>query len=215
MLEGKITFKPTIAVLAVLVLWFVIVTVSSIVAAFRAAADAPTTNLMLAIVLPVALFACAYRLSAAFRTWVKALDLGIITTFHAWRIVGLVFLILYADDRLPGLFAWPAGLGDDAIALAAPFIGAVLIAGRPVSSRRLIAFNGLGLLDFAVAVTLGTLTNATPIGVLAGAVASNPVTMFPRNLIPTFAVPMFVILHVITLIRVADDRLAVPLGRSV
>ncbi len=46
-------------------------------------------------------------------------DIGLVTSFQAWRVAGFVFLPLLAFGHLPGLFAWPAGLGDVAVGLAA------------------------------------------------------------------------------------------------
>jgi len=31
---------------------------------------------------------------------------------QVYRALGLIFLVLYAGGYLPGLFAWPAGVGD-------------------------------------------------------------------------------------------------------
>ena len=41
---------------------------------------------------------------------------------QAWRFAGLGFIALYAYGVLPGLFAWPAGLGDMAIGVTAPLV---------------------------------------------------------------------------------------------
>ena len=40
-----------------------------------------------------------------------------------YRALGVIFLILYASGKLPGLFAWPAGVGDIAVGLLAPVVG--------------------------------------------------------------------------------------------
>ena len=40
-----------------------------------------------------------------------------------YRALGAIFLILYAAGKLPGLFAWPAGIGDIAIGFLAPVVG--------------------------------------------------------------------------------------------
>ena len=45
-----------------------------------------------------------------------------------YRALGVIFLILYATGKLPGLFAWPAGVGDIAIGLLAPVVGLRLCA---------------------------------------------------------------------------------------
>ena len=61
--------------------------------------------------LPIAAFLVVYRVSHAFRTVVLAADLRFLAGVQAWRTGGFLFLVLYAYDLLPGLFAWPAGSG--------------------------------------------------------------------------------------------------------
>jgi hypothetical protein len=39
-----------------------------------------------------------------------------------YRVLGAIFLILYAADKMPGLFAWPAGIGDIIVGLLAPVV---------------------------------------------------------------------------------------------
>ncbi|MDD5579017.1 MAG: hypothetical protein PHY16_07015 [Methylobacter sp.] len=41
---------------------------------------------------------------------------------QVYRVVGGIFLILYATDRLPALFAWPAGFGDVLVGTLAPLV---------------------------------------------------------------------------------------------
>jgi hypothetical protein len=48
---------------------------------------------------------------------------------HTPRIVGVTFLIVMALGRLPAVFALPAGLGDIAAGLAAPFVARRLARG--------------------------------------------------------------------------------------
>ena len=76
----------------------------------------------LAVVIPVALFVAAYNLAPRFRGFVLAQDLRALTMVQAWRVVGFSFLLLYAADALPALFAFPAGVGDVMIGLTAPFV---------------------------------------------------------------------------------------------
>ena len=37
-----------------------------------------------------------------------------------YRALGVIFLILYGTGKLPGAFAWPAGLGDTLVGILAP-----------------------------------------------------------------------------------------------
>ena len=66
----------------------------------------------------------------------------------------------------------------------------------------LAVWNVLGLLDLVMAVSLGILTSRSSLGILAGTTTSAVVVAFPLSLIPTFLVPVDLILHLITLSRV-------------
>ena len=91
--------------------------------------------------------------------------------------------------------AWPAGLGDMAIAVTAPLVLSAL-PRRPgyAAGRSFVAWNVSGILDLAVAVSIGAL-----VPLLApnfyGAVSTAPMTRLPLVLVPTDLVPTFLILH--------------------
>ena len=44
-------------------------------------------------------------------------------SIQVYRALGLIFLVLYAEGRLPGAFALPAGCGDVLVGLLAPIVG--------------------------------------------------------------------------------------------
>ena len=71
---------------------------------------------------PVALFVAAYAGSARFRNFALSQDVRTLTMLHLWRIIGFVFLALYAIGHLPAVFAIPAGVGDVAVGIAAFFV---------------------------------------------------------------------------------------------
>lgn len=158
---------------------------------------------------PVLAFLVAYALSTRFRAFVLSQDIQTLTMLHHWRVVGFVFLPLYFFGVLPGLFAWPAGVGDVAIGLAAPFIVA-RFARDPdfATSPGLVRFHLLGLLDFVVAiVTSGLAAGAFP-GLIADGVTSAPLDVWPLNMFPSFIVPIFIIGHLIVLLKVRHLRQA-------
>src|SRR5215212_3457293 len=74
---------------------------------------------------------------------------------HTLRAVGVLFLILMAQGHLPAAFALPAGLGDIAIGLSAPFVARRLARGN--SRAGAVRFNVLGILDLIVAGSIGFL----------------------------------------------------------
>ncbi len=78
-----------------------------------------------------------------------------------YRVAGVVFLLAWADGRIPAVFALPAGLDDIAVGLSAPLVAARVGDGTERSRRLAVAWNIAGITDLAVAVTLGALTSPT------------------------------------------------------
>jgi hypothetical protein len=185
--------------LAILVVWFLLAVAGSLLGVFDSE-PRPPLPLGLAAVIPVALFAFCYLTSVRFRELVLSLDLRILTVAQTWRVGGIVFLILYQHGALPGAFAIPAGWGDIVIGITAPVVAWYW--KRPFPSKTFIVWNVMGSLDLVMAVSLGVLASATPVGVLAGDVTTRLMGQFPLSLIPTFFVPLLLILHLISLSRV-------------
>jgi hypothetical protein len=112
---------------------------------------------------------------------------------HTLRVVGVLFLIVMALGHLPAAFALPAGLGDIAIGVAAPFVARRLARGNGHTGA--VRFNVLGILDLVVAVSIAFLlfefVEVTP--------STAPLRLLPLALIPTTAVPLAVALHIVSL----------------
>jgi hypothetical protein len=118
-----------------------------------------------------------------------------VAAIQGWRWAGLGFLSLYAHRILPGLFAFPAGLGDMAIGFTAPWIVLGLIRQPSFAAgRRFAVWNILGILDLVVAVSLGTICSGFIPG-LVGNVTSGPMAQLPLILVPAYMVPFFIMLH--------------------
>lgn len=153
------------------------------------------------IIIPVTGFALAYRTNPTFRSYTLSLDTGLLVILHSWRMLGLGFLFLYAHDVLPGLFAWLAGLGDAVAAAGATLIGIKLLRGRAVSKRALLAWNSFGLLDFLIAVTVGTALRSTWLG---SDISTDPMALLPLSLVPTLIVPLYMITHLIIFMKLRN-----------
>jgi hypothetical protein len=113
---------------------------------------------------------------------------------HTLRIEGVVFLILMAQGHLPAVFALPAGLGDIAAGISAPFI-----ARRLARRSGAIRFHLLGIADLVIALSIGFLAGLGPVQVFHGTASTLPLSQLPLALIPTVAVPAALTLHVISL----------------
>jgi hypothetical protein len=125
---------------------------------------------------------------------------------QAWRWVGIAFLFLYANKVLPAMFALPAGLGDMAIGITAPWMILALIR-QPgfAGSTAFVRWNVLGVLDLIVALGLGTLGATLTTGA-PGEISTAPLTRLPLLLIPAFLVPFFLMLHTATLMQSREIR---------
>ena len=113
---------------------------------------------------------------------------------QTFRVAGVFFLLYLAFGELPALFALPAGLGDIATGIAAPLAAYRLAAGT--GRRTAWWFNGFGLTDLAVALTLGALTGY---GLLHVTPSTAPLSELPLVLVPTVGVPLMIALHLTSL----------------
>jgi len=162
----------------------------------------PFRPIALSAIVPVAIFFIAYAASERFRTFILAQDIKTLTMLQLWRVVGFSFLLLYAHEILPGLFAWPAGVGDVLVGLTAPLVVARLAADSTFAhSPRFIAFHVLGLLDFVGAIGAAALTAGAFPALIPGGLTSASMELWPLNLFPSFIVPIFIILHASTFLK--------------
>lgn len=116
---------------------------------------------------------------------------------NVWRLVGAVFVALMFTRQVPALWALPAGLGDVAIGATAFWVARRL--DEPGGARRAVIFNLLGLLDLVVAVGLGVTISPGPTQLFQLTPSGAALTHFPLVLVPTFLVPLAVMVHVVSL----------------
>ena len=178
----------------------------------------PPLTLLWFTVGPIALGVVAYRLSPSLREWTDRFSLTWMVGLHLWRFVGFGFVAAWLFGRLPAGFAIPEGLGDAVAAAGAVALLPSLRRGT-VSRTWLLVWNTFGLVDLLSALTLGVLYSNGPLGVLSrGGVTTEFMVTFPVSLIPTFLVPLFILLHLLTFARLArhqgatarDDAIAGP-----
>ena len=151
----------------------------------------------LSALVPAAVFAIFYRASMKFREFAMSVDPRILTLAQAWRVIGIVFVVLYYRGALPGVFLRAGRMGG--LLHRHHRSHRCLVLAPPVAACTLALWNMLGILDLVIAVSLGVLASQTPIGILAGDADTRLMGTFPLSLIPTFLVPLFGMFHVICL----------------
>lgn len=189
------------SVLLVLAGWLSLVIALGAAGVFVGRPGAPPIAIGIGVGAPLLLFFAWLRLSPAFRDFILSLDLRLVAAMQAWRWAGLGFLFLYAYKVLPGVFALPAGLGDMAIGITAPWIMLALIREpRFTGSAAFVRWNLLGILDLVVAISLGVVVAMLRAGT-PGEISSAPMATLPLLLVPAYLVPLFLMLHAAALMQ--------------
>src|SRR3984893_12400122 len=171
--------------------WFIFALSASALHLFKTDPEQPPLALGLAVLIPIVVFLLWFATSTGFRTFALSLNPRTLTFVHSWRIAGFTCLALYAAGLLPGVFALPAGWGDIAIGATAPLAAIKLANFR--RRRAFIFWQILGIFDLVMAVALGTAAR----WISPNEVATAVMTVLPMSTIPTFAVPLLIMLHVI------------------
>ena len=135
------------------------------------------------------------------RDALRRVPLASLIGVHAVRVLGIVFVLLYAAKRLPAPFAPVAGWGDVAIGVTAIPLALLTRGERRVPKGLIFAWNALGLTDLAVAITLGTASAPGPLQVFQGGPSSAIMIGLPWLLIPGFLVPLLAFVHFCTFYR--------------
>ena len=198
------TGTNTLPIWLVVIAWAALSLVLNILGVFATPSDKPPLPLLISIIGPPILFVIAYSLSVRVRTISLSLDLRLLTAMQAWRVIGAMFLVLMWFGLLPRTFAWPAGIGDLIVGAYAPFV-VLAILRRPAGwHKHVVLLNILGLVDFIGAVGTGVLSGSSPVGILRTDVTTDIMQELPLSMIPTFAVPFWIILHIISLIKLRN-----------
>lgn len=198
-------------VLVVLALWFFVAIALGLTGALGGATNSggPPIGLALAMTLPLLAFVVDGWLGAPLFGAVRELPVSTLIAIQTYRIVGASFLVAsWTQSALPAAFALPAGLGDVAIGLLAPFVAAAV--SRRVQGHRFwaISWNIAGLVDLGSAVFLGVTHTSSLLGIFATHPTTDALARYPFNLITTFLVPIAIVLHALALRQLAAGQRA-------
>jgi len=184
----------------ILVSWLAVVITLAAMGVYHVDASAIPT-LQYGILLPILIGILLIWRSEATKRIIDAVPQEWIVGVQLYRALGVIFLILYAAGKLPGLFAWPAGVGDIAIGLLAPVVG-FAYARAPRDAAGLVrAWNVFGILDLVIAVTTGFMTAPSLLQPIEVQPNSELMTVLPMVLIPVYLVPLSIVLHLASLAK--------------
>jgi hypothetical protein len=154
----------------------------------------PKILLLSTIPYAIFLFVIVYNLPIT-KAIISKITLQELVALHIFRLIGGTFIILAFYDALPKNFAFIAGVGDVVTAVTSIFV--VKIIKNQHRNFKIITFlwNTFGLLDIITTAVLANLL--TKISIDTGAMGVDTLAKFPFSLIPAFAPPTIIFLHLL------------------
>jgi hypothetical protein len=167
---------------------------------FRSALNQQVPYIALAIGLPIPVGVLLIRGSKEVREIIAAVPQSQLVAFQFYRVLGVTFLVLYAAGQLPGIFAIPAGCGDVMVGLSALMVGARV--ARSDNDQPVTLWNWLGISDLVIALTTGFLSSPSRFQIFSLDAPNVLIGSFPLVMIPIFAVPLSIVLHLASLSKI-------------
>jgi hypothetical protein len=187
-----------------LALWFVAILWIGATGLLRPEGGLGTPGLGIVVTVPSFALILIGLISPRARRLILEAPATLLIAPHAMRVLGIVFVILYAEHRLPAPFAPAAGWGDVAIGLTALPMAYLVSRGERAAALPLLIWNALGLADLFDALALGAMSAPGPLQLFHGSPSSEIMTSLPWILIPCFIVPLLIFLHVASIYRLTQ-----------
>jgi hypothetical protein len=172
---------------------------------YFATTETAVPTILFGLLIPLGIAAIGLWLSGSIASLVSAIPLLWIVAAQIYRVGGAIFLVLWADGRLPWQFALPAGIGDVATGCFAIVVAASLAQNAAGARRATYAWCLFGIADLVVALAMGAMTSPGRAHLFAFEAPNLLISSYPLVMIPTFAVPLALMLHGIVLWRLRRE----------
>jgi hypothetical protein len=178
-------------------IWLILVWWIAFAGGFRARPGVPPIppTIFLPIIIGLIVLLPSKRIAAV----LDAIPPSWLVGLQLYRVLGGLFLVGWLQGQIPGEFALPAGSGDVLVGLLALPVAYLLHKQARGAVALAVAWNVLGIVDLASAVTMGTLTQPGPLQLIVPAVPNVLLGTYPTVLVPAFAVPSSILLHALSL----------------
>jgi hypothetical protein len=189
------------ALSALLIGWLAVAQYLAAANTYFAATERAVPTILFGLLVPLAAAAIGLWQSESIAKLASAIPLPWLVAAQVYRVAGGIFLVLWADGRLPWQFALPAGIGDVTTGIVAVVV-AVLLARNAIGAHRATyAWSLFGIADLVVAIAMGAMTSPGRPHLLAFDAPNLLISSYPLVMVPTFAVPLALMLHGLVLLR--------------
>jgi hypothetical protein len=174
------------------VIYLVYVSIFALKGAFYIYSLPPKIMIYAAIPLIVVLFVIVGN-TRLFKKLLRAITLESLITLHIFRLLGVLFILLYFYHLLPADLAFSAGMGDITTALLAFPVAKMVSKGKSWSIKAVYAWNVFGILDILALLVIVAIT--TKNSMITGERGDLEMTIFPFVWFPAFAPATILFLH--------------------
>lgn len=185
-----------------LVVWYALLYVLNIKNTYQLRPDVAPRLLqpvVLGLVIPLLLFGLVRPLKAL----MLAIPLKWIVGMQVFRIMGVIFLPLYALGYLPAIFGVPAGIGDSIITIVALPLAYLIHKRYPKALMWAAAAAVFGMADHIMAFGIGFVSSHGPLRELTSFGGTNAlITTYPMVIFPTFRVPIGLFINIVILAKI-------------
>jgi hypothetical protein len=143
------------ALSVVFIAWLVVAQYLGSANAYFAASENAVPTVLFGLLIPLMIAVVGLRQSGSIASLVSAIPLHWIVLSQVYRIGGGIFLVLWADGRMPWQFALPAGIGDVTTGCLAVVVAVLLAQKAPGALRAAYGWCLFGIADLVVALTMG------------------------------------------------------------
>jgi hypothetical protein len=203
-LDARTRVTTWLAVAIPFTAWLALIWALALAGALQARPGVPA--LPLAIFVPVIAGLPLLLRSARIAAVLDAMPAHWLVALQVYRIFGGIFLVGWSRGDIAGTFALPAGVGDVLVGMLALPAAYLLAAGARGARQAAIAWNVLGLVDFAIAIGVGVLSAPGPLQLIVPDRPNVALGTFPTVMIPAFAVPSSILLHALSLRQLLRRR---------
>lgn len=183
-----------VSVLLFFVVYFTYVFFAGKLGLFQAVSLPPKILLFTTFPYAIFLFGFIDKLSITKQIFEKSAISDLIS-LHIFRLIGSTFIILALYDSLPKSFAFIAGFGDVITAITSVFVVNAIKKQKSYAKNLVFVWNIFGLIDI---ITTAILANVfTKMSIDTGIMGVDTLAKFPFSLIPAFAPPTIIFLHVL------------------
>lgn len=135
----------------------------------------------------------------------KPLSQHWLVSLQLWRVIGAVFLLEMLRGNIPSIFAYPAGIGDVAVAIIACIVLLKYRTSQVIPNKAIIIVIICGVIDFLSAFFFGFTSSRGAQQIFFPEIVNNSI-QFPTGMIPLFLVPYALFFHTLSWLNIQKQK---------